>query len=179
MGWSSGRPLSCVRRGPLRQIDPSQGTRQMNKLAAFVTVALPAVMVAACSQSEPPVAPLPPGPTAEEVTYYAAAQAEYRSAEASGNDDDAEAALYTFTQIPATIILRQDPKLFAAQAACERHRLLGQSGAEPAFEPQFRAACDDVEWRYNEGAIAIRRDLEARTAAADRAVIAQAEPEAR
>ena len=174
-----GRPLSCVRRGPLRQIDPSQGMRQMNKLAAFVTVALPAVMVAACSQSEPPVAPLPPGPTAEEVTYYAAAQAAYRSAEASGNDDDAEEALYTLTQIPATIILRQDPKLFAARAACERHRVVGQSGAEPAFEPQFRAACADVEWQYNEEAIAIHRDLEARTAAADRSVIAQVMPEPR
>jgi hypothetical protein len=122
---------------------------------------------------------LPPGPTAEEVTYYAAAQAAYRSAEASGNDDDAEEALYTLTQIPATIILRQDPKLFAARAACERHRVVGQSGAEPAFEPQFRAACADVEWQYNEEAIAIRRDLEARTAAADRSVIAQVMPEPR
>ena len=151
----------------------------MNKLAAIVVVALLAVMVAACSQSEPPVAPPPPGPTAEEVTYYAAAQAEYRSAEASGNDDDTEEALYTFTQIPAAIILRQDPKLFAAQAACERNRVVGQSGAAPAFEPQFRAACADVEWRYNAEAIAIRRDLEERTAVADRAVIAQAMPEPR
>ena len=140
-------------------------------------MALLAVIVAACSQSEP-VAPLP-GLTAEEVTYYAAAQAEYRSAKASGNDDDAEAALHTITQIPAAIILRQDPKLFAAQAACERHRVVGQSGAEPGFEPQFRAACADVGWRYSEEAIAIRRDLEARTAAADRAVIAQAMPEPR
>jgi hypothetical protein len=151
----------------------------MNKLAAFVTVVPLAVIAAACSQSEPPAAPLPPGPTAEEVTYYAAAQVEYRSAEASGNDDDAKDALYTFTQIPAAIILRQDPTLFAAQAACQRHRVPGQSGAEPAFEPQFRAACADVEWRYNEEAIAIRRGLEARTAAADRAVIDQAISEPR
>lgn len=151
----------------------------MNKLAAIAVVALLANTVAACSQSEPPVVPLPPGPTAEEVTYYAAAQVEYRSAEASGNDDDGEEALYTFTQIPAAIILRQDPTLFAAQAACARHRVVGQAGAEPGFEPQFRPACDDAEWRYNEEAIAIRRDLEARTAADDRAVIAQAIPEPR
>jgi hypothetical protein len=45
-------------------------------------------------------------------------------------------------------------------------------------EPQFHAACADVEWRYNEEAIAIRRDLEARTAA-DRSVIAQVMPEPR
>jgi hypothetical protein len=151
----------------------------MNELAVFVTATLLTATVAACSQSEPTVAPLPPGPTAGEVTYYAAAQVEYRSAEASGNDDDTEDALYTFTQIPAGIIFRQDPKLFAAQAACERHRIVELPGAVPTFEPQFRAACDDVEWRYNEEAIAIRRDLEARTAAADRAVIAQAAPEAR
>jgi hypothetical protein len=36
-----------------------------------------------------------------------------------------------------------------------------------------------VEWQYNEEAIAIRRNLEARTAAADRSVIAQVMPEPR
>jgi len=55
-----------------------------------------------------------------------------------------------------------------------RVRGTGQRGMQPAFEPQFVRACEDVEWRYNEAAMAIGRDLEARTAAADLATITQA-----
>ena len=145
----------------------------MNKPTAFVACALLAAVPVAFAQSEGPVAALPAGPTADEVSNYATAQVRYRSAQASGNDDIAMHALSTFSQIPQEILLRQDPGLYNARAACERHRAIGPGGT---FEPQFRGACTDIEWRYNEEAVAIRGDLAARTAGADRAVIAQAAP---
>jgi len=45
------------------------------------------VLLAACAQPATPVQALPPGATPEEVVDYARAQAQYRSALASGNDD--------------------------------------------------------------------------------------------
>ena len=72
----------------------------MNKPTAFVACALLAAVPVACAQSEGPVAALPAGPTADEVSNYATAQVRYRSAQASGNDDIAMHALSTFSQIP-------------------------------------------------------------------------------
>jgi hypothetical protein len=42
------------------------------------------------------------------------------------------------------------------------------------YEPPLVQDCEQIGWRYDQAAIAIRRDLEAPIAAADRATIAQA-----
>ena len=107
---------------------------------------------------------------------YARAQAQYRSA-ASGNDDLVIRAVNTFLSIPQEILSRQDPRLFDARVVCERYRVAGPHDprdVRSTFEPQFVRDCEHIEWRYNQATIAIRRDLEARIAAADLAIIAQA-----
>ena len=48
------------------------------------------------------------------------------------------------------------------------------NGVQTSFEPPFRFACADIEFRYVDATAAIRRDLAARTAAADLATIALA-----
>jgi hypothetical protein len=111
------------------------------------------------------------------VVDYARAQAQYRSALAVGNGDVVMQAANTFLSISQEILSRQDPRLFDARAICERHRVSGPHhlrDIRSTFEPQFVRDCKLIDWRYNEATIAIRRDLEARTAAADLAIIAQA-----
>lgn len=135
-------------------------------------------MLVACAEQPPtPTYSLPAGPTPAEVDNYAAAQATYRSAQAVGNGDAVTQALYTFSQIPQEILSRQDPRLFDAQAACARYRVAEtypRNGMRTSFEPQFRYACVDIEFRYTDATEAIRKDLDARIAAADRAIIAKA-----
>jgi hypothetical protein len=111
------------------------------------------------------------------VVDYARAQAQYRSAQASGNDDLAMQAANTFSGIAQEILSRQDPRLFDARVVCERYRVAGPydpRDVRSTFEPQFVQDCESIDWRYNEATIAIRRNLEARIAAADLATIAQA-----
>jgi hypothetical protein len=111
------------------------------------------------------------------VVDYARAQAQYRSAQASGNDDLVMQAANTFLSISREILSRQDPRLFDARAICERYRVAGPHDPREMrsiFEPQFVRDCEHIDWRYNEATIAIRWDLEARIAVADLATIAQA-----
>jgi len=134
-------------------------------------------LLAACAKPAAPVRALPPGATPEEVVDYARAQAQYRSALASGNDDLAMQAANTFSSISQEILSRQDPRLFDARAVCQRYRVAwprDPRDARSTFEPQFVRDCEHIEWRYNQATIAIRRDLEMRIAAADLAIIAQA-----
>ena len=79
--------------------------------------------------------------------------------------------------IPQEILSRQDPRLFDARVVCERYRVGGPHDprdVRSTFEPQFVQDCEHIDRRYNEATMAIRRDLEARIAAADLATIAQA-----
>jgi hypothetical protein len=122
-------------------------------------------------------APTPPGPTPEEVTNFALAQAQYRSVRTSGNEDLIIEADNTLVRIPREILYRQDPRLSVAWAASERRRTVEppvRGRVRLAFESPFQAACEDIAPRYNAAALAIRRDLEARTAAGDMAIIGQA-----
>jgi hypothetical protein len=142
-------------------------------LAAAATCAL----LAGCAQSPPPVQALPAGPTSEEVVEYATALAKYRAAQRAGNGDAVTQALQTFAQISQEILSRQDPKLFEAQVGCERYRAASpdiSSVNREFFEPRFQYACDNIEFRYDDATAAIRRDMEARIAAADLAIVAQA-----
>jgi hypothetical protein len=150
----------------------------MKKMICPALIATAAcALLAACARPATPVQALPPGATPEEVVDYARAQAQYRSAQASGNDDLAVQAANTFSSISQEIFSRQDPRLFDARAVCERYRVAGphdQRDVRSTFEPQFVRDCDHIEWRYNQATTAIRRDLEMRIAAADLAIIAQA-----
>ena len=86
-------------------------------------------------------------------------------------------ATNTFSLIAREILSRQDPRLFDAQLVCEKYRVAGSrdgSGLRSTFEPQFVQDCPRIDGRYNRETIAIRRDLEAKIAAADRATIAEA-----
>jgi hypothetical protein len=142
-----------------------------------LAVAATCAPFAACVQPAPPVQPVPAGPTPDEVADYATAQARYRYGQAVGDGDVVRSALYTFSQIPGEILSRQDPKLFAAQLVCESQREADadiRNGTSTSFEPRFRYECVDIEFRYTDATAAIRRDLEARAAAADQATIAQA-----
>ncbi len=101
---------------------------------------------------------------------------QYRSARASGNGDVVIQAANTFLSISQEILSRQDPRLFDARVVCERYRVAGlrdPRDVRSTFEPQFVRDCEHIGWRYNEATIAIRRDLDARIAAADLATIAQ------
>ena len=86
-------------------------------------------------------------------------------------------ATNTFANISQEILSRQDPGLFDASVICERYRVAGPHDprdVRSTFEPPFVRDCVNIDRRYNQATIAIRRDLEARIAAADLATIAQA-----
>ena len=149
-------------------------------MGKMIRSALPAVgacaLLAACAQPTP-VQPLPPGPTPGEVADYARAQAHYRSGLASGNDDLVIKATDTFSLIAREVLSRQDPRLFNAQVVCESYQVAGpqyRRDTQTTYDPQFVQDCQRISWRYNQATVAIRRDFEARIAAADRATIAQA-----
>ena len=148
----------------------------MRKTIAPAFMAAACAVLAACAQPAP-VQPLPPGPTPDEVADYARAQARYRSGLASGNGDVVAQATNTFSLIASEILSRQDPSLFDAWLVCERYRVSGPrdgGGLRSTYETQFVQDCQRVDGRYNQETTAIRRDLEARIAAADRATVAQA-----
>ena len=141
------------------------------------TAAAACTLLAACAKPATPVQLLPPGPTPAEVADYARAQAQYRSALASGNDDVVMQATNTFSLIAEEILSRQDPRLFDAAVVCERYpsaRPHDRRDTRSTYEPQFVQDCEHISSRYNQATIAIRRDLEATIAAADRATVAQA-----
>ena len=135
-------------------------------------------LLAGCAQPPPPVQALPPGPTPAEVIDYATAQAQYRAAQDLGNGNVVTHAENTFWSISQEILSRQDPGLVDAWEVCERYRVAAphnQRDVRSAFEPQFVRDCENIDRRYDAATGAIRRDLEARVASADRATIAQAE----
>ena len=134
-------------------------------------------LLAGCAQPPPPVQPLPPGPTPAEVIDYSIAQAQYRTAKASGNGDAVTHAENTFWGISQEILSRQDPGLVDAWEVCERYRVVAphnRRDVRSTFEPQFVRDCENIDRRYDAATSAIRRDLEARIAGADLATIAQA-----
>jgi len=146
-------------------------------ICSALLAAAACALLAACGQPAAPVQPLPPGPTPDEVADYAGAQAQYRAALASGNGDVVIQTTNTFALIAQAILSRQDPSLFDAQLVCERYRVAGprdRRDLRATYEPQFAQDCEHIDWRCNQATIAIRRDLEARIAAADRATVAQA-----
>jgi hypothetical protein len=111
------------------------------------------------------------------VADYARAQTHYRSGLASGNGDLVIKATDTFSLVAQEVLSRQDPSLFDAQVLCQRHQSAGpqyRRDTQTSYDPQFVQDCQRISWRYNQATMAIRRDLEARIAAADRASIAQA-----
>jgi hypothetical protein len=143
----------------------------------YFTAAAICALLAACAQPPPPVQPLPPGPTPQEVADYSTALAQYRSGLASGNDDIVTQATNTFSLIAQEILSRQDPRLFDAWVVCQRYPADGprdQRGLRSTYQPQFVEDCRRIDGRYNQETIAIRRDLDVRVAAADRATIAEA-----
>ena len=154
----------------------------MIKTVLIRTIARPAVaaacaLLAACTPFPTPVQavqPIPPGPTPEEVANCATAQMQYRFGLATGNGKAVARANETFRQIPREIFYRQDPKLFEAEVVCERYRVAGPAATGRSVSTPIDPQCQNIEWRYNEATNAIRRDLEARIAAADFATIAQA-----
>ena len=146
-------------------------------IGSALTAAAISILLVACARSPAPVQPLPPGPTADEVTNYARAQVQYRAGLASGNGDVVMHATNTFALIASEILSRQDPKLFDAQVLCERYLVAEPrdgGGLRSTFERQFVQDCRRIDGRYNQETIAIRQDLEAKIAAADRATVAQA-----
>jgi type IV pilus biogenesis protein CpaD/CtpE len=154
-------------------------TKLRNMICRALIVAAAAALLAACAQPPPPVQALPPGPTPAEVIDYSIAQAQYRAAKASGNGDVVAHAENTFRGISQEILSRQDPGLVAAWEVCERYQVPAapptQRDVRSTFEPQFVRDCENIDRRYDAATNAIRRDLEARVAGADRATIAQAE----
>jgi hypothetical protein len=133
-------------------------------------------LLTGCAQPPPPSLL---GPTAAEVIDYAIAQAQYRAAKASGNGDVVTHAENTFWGISQEILSRQDPGLVDAWEVCERYRVAApynQRDVRSIFEPQFVRDCDNIDRRYDAATSAIRRDLEARIAAADLATVALSEP---
>jgi hypothetical protein len=111
------------------------------------------------------------------VADYTKAQMQYRSGLASGNGDAVAQATKTFLLIAREILSRQDPRVFQAQLVCEKYqanRPRDGRGPQSTYETQFVQDCQRVDGRYRQETIAIRRDLEARIAAADRATVAQA-----
>jgi hypothetical protein len=151
----------------------------MKKMIRAVLVSAAAcALLAGCAQPPPPVQALPPGPTPAEVIDYATAQAQYRAGEASGNDEVVAHAENTFWGISQEILSRQDPGLVDAWEVCERYRVAAprdQRDVRSTFEPQLVRDCNNIDRRYGAATSAIRRDLEARIAAADLAIVAQAE----
>jgi hypothetical protein len=150
--------------------------RKVISLALIVPAAC--ALLAACAQPPPPVQALPPGPTPAEVIDYSIAQAQYRAGKASGNSDVVTHAENTFWGVSQEILSRQDPMLVDAWEVCERYRVAAphnQRDVRSTFEPQFVRDCENIDRRYDAATSAIRRDLEARIAGADRATVAQAE----
>jgi hypothetical protein len=134
-------------------------------------------LLAACAQPPPVIQPLPPGPTPQEVADYSTALAQYRSGSVSGNGAMVSQATNTFSLIAQEILSRQDPSLFDAWVVCEKYPADGprdQRGVRSSYQPQFDQDCRRIDDRYNQETAAIRRDLDARVAAADRATIAEA-----
>ena len=180
-----GAKVNCspfLRRGSTCSGDQSgrlrtKGGPEMRKMIRSVLPAAAAcALLAGCAQPTP-VQPLPPGPTPAEVADYARAQAQYRSGLASGNDNLVTKATDTFSLTAQEVLSRQDPRLFDAQVVCERYRVAGphdRRDMQTTYEPQFGQDCRRIDWRYDQATIAIRRDLEARITAAERATIAQA-----
>jgi hypothetical protein len=149
-----------------------------NVICSTLIVAATGALLTACAQPPPPVQALPPGPTPAEVIDYATAQAQYRAAKASGNGDVVTHAEDTFWSISQEILSRQDPGLVDAWEVCERYRVAAshdQRDVRSTFEPQFVRDCENIDRRYGAATSAIRRDLEAKIAGADRATVAQAE----
>ena len=142
-----------------------------------IIIAAGCALLAACAPPPTPVRALPPGATPEEIADYASALARYRWARASGNDDVVTQAVDTWSSIAEEILSRQDPGLFEARMVCERYRVAGPQNPPDVrltFAPQFVRDCQHIDWRYNQATSGIRRDLEARIAAADLATVAQA-----
>jgi len=142
-----------------------------------LTAAAACSLFAACAQPSAPIQPLPSGPTLGEVADYARAQAQFRAAQASGDGDAVMQATNTFSLVAGEVLSRRDPTLFDAQVVCERYRVAGphdRRDMQTTYEPQFGQDCRRIDWRYDQATIAIRRDLEARITAAERATIAQA-----
>ena len=147
----------------------------MRKTIGPAFTAAACAVLAACAQPAP-IQPLPLGPTPDEVADYARAQTRYRFGLASGNGDVVVQATNTFSLIASEILSRQDPSLFDAQVVCQRYQAAGpqyRRDTQTSYDPQFVQDCQRISWRYNIATMAIRRDLEARIAAADRASIAQ------
>ena len=150
--------------------------KKMVRATLFATAAC--ALLTACAQPPPPVQALPPGATPEEVIDYATAEAQYRAAKDSGNEDVVTQAENTFWGISQEILSRQDPRLVDAWEVCERYRVAAphnQRDVRSTFEPQFVRDCENIDRRYDTATSAIRRDLEAKIAGADRATVAQAE----
>jgi hypothetical protein len=148
----------------------------MIRLKSPSALAAVGILLAGCAQPEVPAQPMPPGPSPAEIADYAAAQARNRRGQATGNEDDVVQALDTSRQISAEILARHDPRLFDANSLCESYRIARPQeplGTSSDFIPQFVPTCDRIEWRYGDATAAIRSDLEARIAAADRATVAQ------
>jgi len=62
---------------------------------------------------------------------------------------------------------------------CERYQVVApqyRRDTQTTYDTQFVRECPRINQRYNQATMAIRRDLEARIAAADRRTIAQAGP---
>src|SRR5215472_9817355 len=124
-------------------------------------------LLGGCVQPPPPVQALPPGPTPAEVIDYAIAQAQYRAGKAGQR-----------RRISQEILSWQDPGLVDAWEVCERYRVAAphnQRDVRSTFEPQVVRDCENIDQRYDAAIGAIRRDLDAKVAGADRAIIAQAE----
>jgi hypothetical protein len=141
-------------------------------LIRTIGLAAAGAVVAACASNPPPIQALAPGPTPEEVSEYARAQTHYGLGLATGNGDEVAEAQGTFRQIPREIFSRQDPRVFEAELVCEQHPAAGP--AADSMPTRFEPQCRNIEQRYDAATNAIRRDLEARIAAADLAIIAQA-----
>lgn len=134
-------------------------------------------LLTGCASPPTPVPVIPFGATPQELIDYATAQAQYRAAKASGNGDIAIHADVTFASIAQEILSRQDPRLVDAWIVCERYGLAGSQDpwdTRSTIEPQFARDCRSIDQLYQAATNAIRRDLAAKTAAADLAVVTQA-----
>jgi hypothetical protein len=60
----------------------------MIRLKRLPALAAVGVLLTGCAQPEIPVQPIPPGPSPAEIADYAAAQAQNRRGQATGNADD-------------------------------------------------------------------------------------------
>ena len=149
-----------------------------NMICWALIVPAACALLAGCAQPPPPVQALPPGPTPAEVIDYATAQAQYRAAQTSGNGDVVTHAENTFRGISQEILSRQDPGLVDAWEVCERYRVAAphnRRDVRSTFKPQVVRDCENIDRRYDAATGAIRRDLDAKVAGADRAIIAHAE----